>query len=89
MIDLTSSTEEQIPYGMNGAVVYYAVRGPGESAPATVEDLTVSELASASHYIIKSFKPGDEGKRVYVALCWENEKGEQGPWSPIQSMILP
>jgi hypothetical protein len=81
--------EEQIPYGMNGAVVYYAVRGPGEPVPATVEDLTVSELASASHYIIKSFKSGDEGKRVYVTLCWENEKGEQGPWSPIQSMILP
>jgi hypothetical protein len=27
----------------------------------------------------------EQGKTVYIALRWQNEKGEKGPWSEIEN----
>jgi hypothetical protein len=29
------------------------------------------------------------GKTVYIAIYWQNEKGEKDPWSEIESAIVP
>jgi hypothetical protein len=35
------------------------------------------------------FDESDRGKTVYFCLGWENTRGEKGPWSEIQSAIVP
>jgi hypothetical protein len=35
------------------------------------------------------FSGHDRGKTVYLAARWENTRGLKGPWSPIQSTIIP
>jgi hypothetical protein len=29
------------------------------------------------------------GKRVYIALVWQNEKGQKGPFSHIEGAFIP
>jgi hypothetical protein len=35
------------------------------------------------------FEGKDRGKTFYFALRWENNRGEKGPWGPIDSAIIP
>jgi hypothetical protein len=35
-----------------------------------------------------TFKEGDLSKTLHIALCWENEKGELGPPSPVQRIVI-
>jgi hypothetical protein len=79
--------ELHIPSGMNGAVAYYKVVAMDAPAPA-IEELIQSVIATSSRFTLKGFTSADEGKRVYIALCWENEKGEYGPKGDMQSIIL-
>jgi hypothetical protein len=74
-----------IPYGFDGAVIYWLVA----DAPITLtKALTNSELATRSpHTLI--FGDEDRGKTVSFAMRWQNETGKKGPWSEIQSTIVP
>ena len=36
-----------------------------------------------------AFTGEDCGKIVYFAARWENTRGEKGPWSPIESAMIP
>jgi hypothetical protein len=45
-------------------------------------------LATRTPHILE-FTEEERGKTVYVAICWQNEKGEKGPWSEIESAIVP
>jgi hypothetical protein len=73
------------PYGVNGAVIIYAVL---DAPPADVSALTRSVLATRTPHVLE-FTTEERGKTVYVAICWQNEKGEKGPWSEIESAIVP
>jgi hypothetical protein len=35
------------------------------------------------------FRKEDRGKTVYIAAAWQNERGNIGQWSDIQSAIIP
>lgn len=73
------------PYGVNGAVIIYAVL---DAPPADHSALTRSVLATRTPHILE-FAEEERGKKVYIAVCWQNEKGEKGPWSEIESAIVP
>jgi hypothetical protein len=73
------------PYGMNGAVVYWAVLG---RPPAGIEELTNTALATRSPYILE-FTDQQRGKMVYIAMRWQNKTGKEGPASEIQNSIIP
>jgi hypothetical protein len=73
------------PYGTNGAIIAYAVL---DAPPADVNALTRSVLAIRTPHILE-FTEEERGKTVYVVICWQNEKGERGPWSEIESAIVP
>jgi hypothetical protein len=73
------------PSGYDGAVVVWGVL---DKPPAEPEDLPNHKLASRTPYTMK-FREAERGKTVYAALCWQNGKGIQGPWSEIQSSIIP
>jgi hypothetical protein len=73
------------PYGVNGAVIAYAVL---DAPPAGVNALTRNVLATRTPHTLE-FTEEERGKTVYVATCWQNEKGQKGPWSEIESAIVP
>jgi hypothetical protein len=73
------------PYGMNGAVIVYAVL---DTPPADPDALSHSVLATRTPHTLE-FTEEERGKRVYLAICWANEKGQRGPWSEIESAIVP
>ncbi|MDR2359444.1 MAG: hypothetical protein LBD87_06580 [Prevotellaceae bacterium] len=73
------------PYGINGAVIAYAVSGV---PPAGVHALTHSVLATRTPHFLE-FTEEERGKTIYVAICWQNLKGKRGPWSEIESALIP
>jgi hypothetical protein len=79
------SANKAKPHGANGAVIVYAVL---DAPPAEVGDLTHSVLATRTPHILE-FTESERGKTVYVAISWQNSKGQRGPWSEIESAIVP
>ncbi|MDR0686185.1 MAG: hypothetical protein LBF79_01810 [Dysgonamonadaceae bacterium] len=74
-----------IPYGMDGAVIIYEVL---PEPPTEYKQLTRHHLATRSPYLM-NFSLQERGKTAYFAVCWQNEKGQRGPFSPIISAIIP
>jgi hypothetical protein len=74
-----------IPYGFNGAVVSWDVSGTPVTDP---KKLTRSELATRSPHVLH-FEEEDRGKTVYIALQWQNESGEKGDFTAVQTAIIP
>jgi hypothetical protein len=73
------------PYGVDGVVFIYAVL---DAPPADHNALTRSVMATRTPHIFE-FTEEERGKTVYMAACWQNEKGRKGPWSEIVSAIVP
>ncbi|MDR2086381.1 MAG: hypothetical protein LBP72_04315 [Dysgonamonadaceae bacterium] len=73
------------PHGVHGAELIYSVL---ETPPTSYDNLTKSAFDTASPYTF-TFDLPDTGKTLYVAVRWENSRGEKGPWSNIQSAIIP
>jgi hypothetical protein len=74
-----------IPYGMNGAVISWDIL---DTPPVEPEALRRSELATRSPHLLH-FREEDRGKRVYIAMQWQNESGVKGDFTEIQSTIIP
>jgi hypothetical protein len=72
------------PAGYNGAVAFYKV---SSETPADYTALTQSKLLTRSHEIL-TFKDGQLGQMLYISLRCENQKGDLGPWAPIQSKVI-
>jgi hypothetical protein len=73
------------PYGVIGAVIVYAVL---DAPPADISALSRSVLATRTPHTLE-FTEEERAKTVYIATCWQNEKGERGPFSEIESAIVP
>jgi hypothetical protein len=82
--DMGATTKAK-PYGINGAVIFYALL---DTPPASTAALTRNVLATRTPFTLE-FTESERGKTVYVAMCWQNEKGEKGPLSEIESAIVP
>jgi hypothetical protein len=67
-----------------GAVALFKVGGP---VPKTHKELTSSKLLTRLREIL-FFEDTQLGETLYIALCWQNEKGKLGPPSPIQSRVI-
>jgi hypothetical protein len=79
------STSRAKPYGIIGAMIVYATL---DSPPDSPSALICNVLATRTPYVIE-FTEKERGKKVYVAICWVNGKGEKGPWSEIKNAIVP
>ncbi|MDR1215377.1 MAG: hypothetical protein LBK25_01705 [Treponema sp.] len=73
------------PYGYNGAVIFYGVL---DAPPTDPSQLPHSTLATKTPYTL-SFTEAERGHRVYIALVWQNRKGEKGPFSQIEDVFIP
>ena len=73
------------PYGAIGAVIIYTVL---DAPPSGLGALTRNVLATRTPHILE-FTEEERGKTVYIAVCWQNGKGEMGPFSDIEKAIIP
>jgi hypothetical protein len=73
------------PHGVHGAEIVSALL---DVAPSSHDSLIKSSFCITSPYTF-TFDLSDAGKTLYTAIRWENSRGEKGPWSDIQSAIVP
>jgi hypothetical protein len=73
------------PTGQHGAEIRWAMR---DTPPTSLKDLINSSFDTRSPFVL-DFDESDRGKTVYFCLCWENTRGEKGPWSEILSAVIP
>jgi hypothetical protein len=79
------SNSRAIPYGYNGAVFFYTI------ADILVTDYALFDktlLLTRSPFTLE-LPPETRGKVLSGAMQWQNAKGEKGPWSEIQSVVIP
>jgi hypothetical protein len=73
------------PEGQRCAIIKWIV---SNIPPTSINDLTNTKSNTSTPFSLE-FDESDRGKTVYFCLCWENTRGERGPWSEIQSAIIP
>jgi hypothetical protein len=73
------------PAGQHGAEIRWAIL---DMPPASVADLIHSSFDTHTPFTLE-FDENQRGKTVYFCLCWENTRGEKGPWSEIGNAIIP
>jgi hypothetical protein len=73
------------PAGVHGAEIRWAII---DMPVMHLKDLTNSSFDTRTPFMLE-FDDDLRGKTVYFCLCWENTKGEKGPWSEIVSAIIP
>jgi len=78
-------THKAKPNGYDGAVLVWDLL---DAPPADQDALNFHTMASRTPYPLH-FTEEDRGKRVYVALRWQNERGILGAWSDIKDAIVP
>jgi hypothetical protein len=80
-----ANEERAKPAGQHGAEIRWAIL---DAPPVHIDDLVHSAFDTHSPYTL-TFDDSERGKTVYFALCWENTRGEKGPYSPFVSAIIP
>jgi hypothetical protein len=73
------------PHGYDGAVIIWGLR---DTPPETPDQLEHHTMASRTPFTLH-FDETERGKTVYIALCWQNERGIRGPWSETQTAVVP
>jgi hypothetical protein len=73
------------PVGQHGAEIRWAIL---DTPPADIKDLAHSSFDTRTPFTLE-FEEHERGKTVWFCLCWENTRGEKGPWSEIVSAIIP
>ena len=73
------------PRNYDGAVFVWDVL---DAPPQSPDDLSKHLIASRTPKEIE-FDERQRGKTVYIAAAWQNERGNRGHWSEIQSAIIP
>jgi hypothetical protein len=70
-----------------GYRIWYSVAAPGETPPASPEELRKSFYTQRKKDLIE-FEFGDSGSTVSFAVQIEND-GKKGPWGPLVSALIP
>jgi hypothetical protein len=78
------------PNGYDGAVFIWDVSDlqSGDAPPKDINALTLHIMASKTPHAIP-FQEEERGRTVYIAAAWQNERGNIGQWSEIQSAVIP
>ncbi|GHU99886.1 hypothetical protein FACS189483_09590 [Spirochaetia bacterium] len=66
--------------------VRYAWQVGGEK-PATGADLPKSKFSRNTSHVV-TLTEADKAKTAYYATCYENGKGDTGPWSPVVDTVI-
>jgi hypothetical protein len=83
--DQGSKKSKAKPTGQHGSEIRWAI---SDTLLVDVKDLIHSSFDTHTPFTLE-FEGHERGKTVYFCLCWENTRGEKGPWSEIQSAVIP
>lgn len=81
----SESAKKAKPAGAHGVEIAWAIL---DVPPTDWKELSHSSFDTRTPYRL-TFDGSERGKTVYFALRWENTRGEKGPWSAIESAIIP
>ncbi|MDR2362341.1 MAG: hypothetical protein LBD91_06385 [Prevotellaceae bacterium] len=73
------------PHGVHGVEIVWSIL---DTPPVNWSELLHSAIDTKTPYRF-SFEGENRGRRLYFALRWENQVGDKGPWSEIESAIIP
>jgi hypothetical protein len=79
------SEKRSRPKGQSGFETAHLI---SDTKPADWDDLIHSSFSTRSPLRL-TFKATDRGKTLYFAVRWQNTRGLKGPWSEIESTIIP
>lgn len=74
------------PAGVHGAEIRWTAIGA--SRVVGLKDLVHSAFDTRTPFVL-DFEEEERGHMLYFALRWENNRGEKGPFSPIQKAVIP
>jgi hypothetical protein len=80
-----SKTSNAKPDGQHGVEIAWLI---AEQQPDVINRLHNSTFCTSSPIDLE-FNEEERGKTVWFALRWENTRGEKGPYSAINSAIIP
>jgi hypothetical protein len=83
--DKGSKKSKAKPAGQHGAEIRWII---SDAPVVDVKDLTNSAFDTRTPFTLE-FEGHERGLTAYFCLCWENTRGEKGPWSEIVSAIVP
>jgi hypothetical protein len=83
--DQGSGKSKAKPVGQHGVEIRWLI---SEVPIIDITDLKNSSFDTRTPFTLE-FEGHDRGKMVYFCLRWENTRGEKGPWSEIESAIIP
>jgi hypothetical protein len=73
------------PMGYIGAIIAYDIL---DISPSLHTELTRQITVTRTPYTLE-FDEADRGKTVYVAMRWQNRKGQNGAWTVIRTAVIP
>ena len=59
----------------------------GGTKPASGADLSKAQFSRKTTLTI-TYTEADKGQVAYYASCYENSRGEAGPWSPVEEAFI-
>jgi hypothetical protein len=84
IVSITGSPNDPVNKGYR---IWHSVVAPGETPPASPEDLRKSFYTQRKKDVVQ-FDYGDSGKTAWFAVQIENG-GKHGPWGPLVSALIP
>jgi hypothetical protein len=80
-----NSPSKAKPFGMHGVEIKSGIL---DTPPAEAAALSDSSFATRTPFEM-NFPESLSGKTIYITARWENTRGEKGPWSKIQAVVIP
>jgi hypothetical protein len=84
-IDIGSGKKRAKPPGVHGCEFKWGVL---PTRPAFIDDLPHSSFATRTPFVF-DFPLDYSGRILYLAVRWENTRGQKGPWSKIYECAIP
>jgi hypothetical protein len=73
------------PKGQHGVEIKWGF----SETPALGIDVLAHSIFDTATPLYLGFQGHEGGRMVYIAMRWENTRGEKGPWSPIEGALVP
>ncbi|MDR1554380.1 MAG: hypothetical protein LBS69_13115 [Prevotellaceae bacterium] len=83
--DQGSKKSKAKPVGQHGAEIRWII---SNTPVVDIEQLQHSAFDTHTPFTLE-FQGHERGMTVWFCLCWENTRGEKGPWSEIVAAIIP
>jgi hypothetical protein len=81
----TDSRKRGKPDGQHGVEIRWIF---SDTPIGDANDLSNTVFDTSTPAILP-FSGHDHGRSIYLTLCWENTRGQKGPWSPIIQTYVP